>query len=148
VHTWFWQSGFDGRPRHVFQVELAAARSGLATITDVEASWDAGGVADGGGCSSVSGARLLVLQSGSWDVVAEHSANTFNPATLHWAFSTDESWQLPGATLSTLLLPRSGTISVAAEPKGDSGCYARRAQITSDYVEVRIAYRQPKLTLP
>ncbi|MEZ4270942.1 MAG: kelch repeat-containing protein [Myxococcota bacterium] len=82
IHTWYWQSGFDGRPRHIFQVELSAAQAQNATITDVEVNWDAGGIAATGNCSALPGAELLMLQAGNWSKVDENSAQTGSPATM------------------------------------------------------------------
>ncbi|MEZ4270943.1 MAG: hypothetical protein R3C68_05775 [Myxococcota bacterium] len=64
-------------------------------------------------------------------------------------FSQDANWQLPGTSIATMLLLGSNqTISIAAQPRGDSGCFSRRAQISTDYVEARVSYRQPALVVP
>ncbi len=143
IHLWYWQSGYDTQPAHVFEIPLSIASIPRQAINDVEVEWVAGGAGDDGSCGRQSGVELFVLRNSAWRALGAHNAPPEAPASVSFQVSQDAAWQTSLSKLPTLLLrgPRD-LLSFAVRPRGATGCLPGRAEIASDYAEVRVSYRR------
>ncbi|MBI5525711.1 MAG: hypothetical protein HY897_05200 [Deltaproteobacteria bacterium] len=135
--TWEWHTPYDTRPAHVFKTAFAAAAApGTPAFQQVDAMFVAGGLGYSGITAS-NGFYIWVWEEGRWrSKVVNGSAPPSTPASLSW--STSDS-----ALINRLFHGNEKYLNLAVTPRNNNSRGANIGEISVDYVEVKVKYRQP-----
>jgi hypothetical protein len=147
--TWEWDDGVQSRAGQVMGAAFSSA--GVvsdATLTSISVSVYTGGVGYPAGVAT-NGVNLQVWDEGMWKTVATNNSPPDNPQLVMWSTDTDPYWSNLKATdpaafqnnVGRLFFSDQQTLNFAVTPVAPNG--TGTGEVSVDYVEVVVKYRQP-----